>query len=70
MDAIEFAIAVCIDQWERNAPAARCAACLEVLNGPAMTAEQKAVYDSQRAAEMHRAELRRAPEPQLELGVR
>lgn len=67
MESIEFAIAVCIDRWERNAPAARCAACLEALNGPAMTPEQKAVYDSQRAAEMHRAEQRRAPSPQLDL---
>ncbi|WP_313398145.1 hypothetical protein [Stenotrophomonas sp.] len=67
MDAIEFAMAVCIDQWERNAPEARCAACLEALNSPAMTDSEKAVYDSQRAAEMHKAELRRTPSPQLDL---
>lgn len=67
MDTIEVAIAICIDQWERNAPEARCAACLEALNSPAMTDSEKAVYDSQRAAEMRRAELRRNPVPQLDL---
>jgi len=67
VDTIEAAIAICIDQWERNAPEARCAACLEALNSPAMSAAEKAIYDSQRAAEMHKAEQRRVPSPQLDL---
>jgi hypothetical protein len=70
VDTIEASIAICIDRWNRNAPEARCAACLEALNSPAMTAAEKAVYDSQRAAEMHKAEMRRQPSPQFDLGVR
>ncbi len=35
---------------------------------PPMTADERATFNSQRAAEMARAEARRAPSPQLDFG--
>ena len=41
---------------------------LKALYAPPMTPDELAAYDSLRAAEMARAEARRNPSPQLELG--
>jgi len=40
---------------------------LAAMAAPSMTLEEKATFRSQRAAEMARAEARRAPSPQMEL---
>lgn len=42
---------------------------LRALDAPPLTPEELAVYDSLRTAEMARAEARRNPSPQLELGT-
>lgn len=45
----------------------KCVEALMALCAPPLSAEELAYYNSLRAAEMARAEARRAPEPQLEL---
>lgn len=45
-----------------------CIECLRALYSPPMTDDERAAYDSLRAAEMARAEARRQPSPQLDLG--
>lgn len=45
----------------------KCVEALKALYAPPLSAEERAHYNSLRAAEMARAEARRAPEPQLEL---
>ena len=48
--------------------AEQCRKALEALYAPPMTADELREYDRLRADEMARAEARRAPTPQLELG--
>lgn len=45
-----------------------CDVCLEALHGPAMSAEEVREHLARCAEEDARAERRRAPSPQLELG--
>lgn len=45
-----------------------CIKAMAALYAPPMTAAELAEYDRQRAEEMARAERRRQPSPQLELG--
>ena len=46
----------------------RCQAALAALYGPPMSEDERRHYNELRAAEMARAERRRMPSPQLELG--
>ena len=46
----------------------RCQAALAALYGPPMSEDERRYYNELRAAEMARAERRREPSPQLELG--
>lgn len=52
---------------QREQLVAHCDECMRALAGAAMSPEEKRAYDIQRAEEMHRAELRRAESPQLDL---
>ncbi|WP_165421740.1 hypothetical protein [Pseudoxanthomonas winnipegensis] len=45
-----------------------CRKALEALYAPPLSDAERAEYDRLRADEMHRAEARRAPSPQLEIG--
>ena len=46
----------------------QCIEAMQALYAPPMTDDERAEYDRLRAAEMARAERRRMPSPQLELG--
>lgn len=52
---------------QREQLVAHCEDCLRALAGAPMSPAEKRTYDIQRAEEMHRAELRRAESPQLDL---